>query len=273
MKLLLAQPVLDARMPLLKQRVEVLSAAEQQPHLAIVLVGEDLETLRFVDAKETKANELGVLFSRYEAENHEEAAQILDHLACDETVHGIVLQLPVPALPDPSVLIAKIPLAKDVDGLREAWPQAVTGTTLPALLASDQPISPMVLAVRALLDQAVLPEHPSLVCVGAGRLVGQPVAAYGKLAEWDTKVVTEDTEHPFRVTREADILVTGTGVPNLVTSDWIKEGVVVVDASRDVQHETVDEVSGAVSPAKGGVGPLTVHFLFENLVTQAERHA
>lgn len=273
MKLLLAQPVLDARMPLLKRRVDLLNASDMQPHLAIVLVGEDLETLRFVDAKETKANELGVLFSRYEAETHEEAAQILDHLASDSAVHGIVLQLPVPALPDPTALIAKIPQEKDVDGLLETWGSGVTGTTLVALLASPQPVSPMVLAVRALLDQANLPENPMLVCVGAGRLVGKPMVQYAQLAHWGASTVTEETEHPFRATREADVLVTGTGEANLVTADWVKEGAIVIDASRDVQHETVDEVAGAVSPAKGGVGPLTVHFLFENLVTQAERHA
>lgn len=273
MNQLLAQPVLDARTPALMQRVSLLSAADAQPHLAVVLVGENIETLRFVDAKETKALALGVLFSRYEAETHEEAAQILDHLATDEGVHGIVLQLPVPALADPSPLIARIPFAKDVDGLRDRWTEKTVGTTLAALLSSPEPVSPMVLAVRALLDQVALPEHPVLACIGGGRLVGQPVAAYARLAGWQVSTITEETEHPFRTTKEADILVTGTGQANLVTADWIKEGAVVLDASRDVQHETVDEVAGAVSPAKGGIGPLTVHFLLENVVTAAEHHA
>ncbi len=157
----------------------------------------------------------------------------------DTDADGIIVQMP-----GPQELVDQIPLEKDVDGLREGSP------FLPA-------------TVKAILS---LISKGTVVVVGQGRLVGKPLADY--LEKNNFKVIRCDinTSDLKKETLKGDVLVSATGVDGLITADMVKPGAIVIDVGKDVDFENVKEIAGAVTPPIGGVGPMTVISLLENVV-------
>jgi methylenetetrahydrofolate dehydrogenase (NADP+)/methenyltetrahydrofolate cyclohydrolase len=200
-------------------------------------------------------------------------------LANDPDMHGIIIQLPLPkAHTDVNAddLIALIPPTKDVDGLRKDWQNLTyTSARFPDLIKPQEPsLPPIVGSVFSLLDwYGIDISGKKLVTVGNGRLVGQPVAAFARLLGEDVQTVDDETENIFDITRQADVIVTGTGQPDLVTYQWLKQGAVVVNCANDVHEDSVSEVAEALSPATGGIGPLTVAWLLHNVAQAAYRNA
>lgn len=199
-----------------------------------------------------------------------EQSEALDRIAelnKDPSVHGIIVQIP---LPDPSqtteILNAVAP-EKDVDGL-------AAGTGF-------DPATPM--AVNWLLAgyNINLPGK-NIVIVGNGRLVGKPLAAMWRASDLEVTVADKSTPDLAKVTREADILVCATGVPGLIKQDMVKPEAVIVDAgvatdrnglTGDVAPEVRELPNITITPEKGGVGPLTVTALFENVIRSASNSA
>ncbi|HSI21232.1 MAG TPA: bifunctional 5,10-methylenetetrahydrofolate dehydrogenase/5,10-methenyltetrahydrofolate cyclohydrolase [Verrucomicrobiae bacterium] len=274
-----SKPFIDQIHARHRERAATLIDGGIEPHLAVVLVGENPESVKYVATKEKRAKEDGIIFSLYHLEESatvEEIEQSIRFLAMDPEVHGIVLQLPLP----PSIssvnaqrLIQLIPAEKDVDGLRGDW-QSLTYTS--ARIADVQklqslPLPPMVLAVVSLLDHYHIdPMGKRVVMVGNGKLVGQPLTAFFQALGIDAVAVDEHTEKILDITKSADILITGTGEPDLVTYLWVKEGATVIDCSGDVHTDSVSQIAGALSPATGGIGPLTVAWLLHNVLNAAE---
>jgi methylenetetrahydrofolate dehydrogenase (NADP+) / methenyltetrahydrofolate cyclohydrolase len=196
--------------------------------LAIVLVGDDPASKIYVNLKVKKAQELGI------------ETEVRQDLNTD--ADGIIVQLP-----GGEDLIDKIPLEKDVDGLRDGSP------FLPA-------------TVKAIL-QLVENKTGQWVVVGQGKLVGKPLADY--LEKNDFKVIRCDTETRdlSLVTRQADVLVVATGVDGLITTNMVKPGAIVIDCGspKPEVDPAVYEVASAYTPVPGGVGPMTVISLLENL--------
>ncbi len=248
------------------------------PHLAVVLVGEDEASLRYIDIKSKRGKEDGVTVSVYYIEADApkaEAFQLVDYLALDSDVHGIIVQLPLPeqwSEAETDDLISRIPNHKDVDGLNGQWKeQSYQDYGMKSLdLPFTSYLPPMVASVCLLLEHY---EHQlegkNIVVVGKGKLVGGPLTTFFEKLGLNVTAVDEHTDDILSITSKADILISGTGVANLITYQWVKEGAVVLDCADDVHRDSVDQVASEVAPARGGLGPLTVAWLLRNVVAAA----
>ncbi len=249
------------------------------PHLAVVLIGDNPDSLRYIDIKTKRAKECGITVSLYHMEDttpEKEIFDVLNFLSADDEVHGIIVQLPVPGFKDPKKmeeLFSHIAIAKDVDGLRGKWKkQHYSGTGLTSLRAGfDHALPPMVAAVCILLDHYHIElKNKKIVIVGRGVLVGQPLETFLKKDQkLQVTVVDDKTDKILDITTKADILITGTGSKDLITHQWVKPGVVVLDCAADVHRDSVDQVAQAVAPSMGGLGQLTVSWLLFNTLRAA----
>ena len=128
----------------------------------------------------------------------------------------------------------------------------------------------MVAAVCLLLSHYKISLNDKrIVIVGKGILVGQPLVTFFQKLGYTVESVDEETEHILTITKQADILIAGTGSPDLITFQWVKAGAVVLDCAHDVHRDSVDQIAGAVAPATGGLGPLTVAWLLHNTIRAA----
>ncbi len=232
--------------------------------LAAVCAGDNEGLKTFVRLKQKAAHSIGVQFSSYffDANQESEARQALQYLAADDDVQGIFVELPLPASWDSAALTKLIVAQKDVDVLAK-------GVLLP----------PAVRALQYVVDAHAIPiSGVRVAVVGAGALVGRPVAqwlaAQGALVE----VIDIDTTNPQDRSRHADVVIAATGVPGLVTDAWIKEGATVIDYGYgkqgdayvgDVDLASVHKKAGLLTPVPGGMGPLVIAAVLENLVLLA----
>jgi methylenetetrahydrofolate dehydrogenase (NADP+)/methenyltetrahydrofolate cyclohydrolase len=196
-----------------------------------------------------------------------EALETIKKLNADPTVHGIIVQLPVAEPSQTDELVNAVDPAKDVDGLGKnpAFDPA-TPTAVNWLLAGYN----------------VELRNKKIVIVGQGRLVGAPLARMFRDSGLTVETADETTEDLGALTRTADVLVTATGQPGLIKGDMIMPSAVVVDAGvatdagkmvGDLAEDVRDRTDLSMTPPKGGVGPLTVCALFENVIESARRAA
>jgi methylenetetrahydrofolate dehydrogenase (NADP+)/methenyltetrahydrofolate cyclohydrolase len=230
--------------------------------LAIVQVGDDEPTNRYIGVKQRYAEEIFVDV-RLEKLDKPTTSELIEHikkLNADETVTGIILQLPLPDDIDVDEALAAIAPAKDVDGLGPKSDfDPATPTAIMWLLGSYG---------ITLKDQKV-------VVVGQGRLVGKPMAEMLRSAGAEVEVCDESTKDLARKTKAADIIITATGQPGLITHDMIQDGATIIDAGTavvdgklvgDADPKLYEDKSLKITPTPGGVGPLTVCVLFDNLL-------
>lgn len=250
----------------------------KQVGLAVVLIGEDPASQVYVRNKVKACEEVGIrsLVVRLPAEiGEEEAERAVEALAEDDSVHGILVQLPLPAHLDEKKLLAKIPVAKDVDGFSE---QNV------GLLALNRrgTVSCTPAGVMELLRRYhVETRGKTAVVVGRSNIVGRPMALLLLNADATVTVCHSKTQNLKEVCRQADILVVAIGKAKFIKADMVKEGAVVIDVGMDrdennklcgdVDFEDVKEKVSMITPVPGGVGPMTVAMLLCNTVEAAER--
>ena len=262
----------------LKGRVAALSRAGIHPGLAAVRVGDDPASKIYVRNKVRACEEVGVRSEEVllSAEcSQGEVTAALERLNRDERVHGILLQLPLPARLDAGVIMQAIAPAKDVDGLTRA--------SLGALLAGQPTFEPCTPAgVLVLLERAgIAVDRRRAVVVGRSAIVGKPMALMLMARGATVTICHSRTADLAAETRRADILVAATGHPGLITGEMVKPGAAVVDVgisrleggrlAGDVDAASVAGVAGWLSPVPGGVGPMTVAMLISNTVAAAER--
>lgn len=230
--------------------------------LAVILVGDDPASKKFIERKKKFGEAAGVsveVFS-FPADSDENLvrAEII-RLAEDPSIDGIIIQLPLPERYDTSALLNLIPQGKDVD----------------ALSAHPRVLSPVVGAIKEILARhGVSLRGAHVVVVGQGALVGKPVAVWALTEGGEVKSVDKETEDIARYTREADILITGAGVPGLITPGMVKDGAILIDAgTSESQGKLVGDIdplcadkAALFTPVPGGVGPITVAMLFSNLM-------
>lgn len=250
------------------------------PGLAVVLVGDDPASAAYVRSKGKATVAAGMRSFEHRLPASASQAELLDVVArlnADPTVHGILVQLPVPPQIDPHAVIMAIDPRKDVDGLHpENAGRLASG--LPALV----PCTPLGCLH---LTKSV---HSSLagleaVVVGRSNLVGKPVAQL-LLAENATVTLAHSKTRDLpAVCRRADILVAAVGKPGMIRGDWVKPGATVIDVginrvptddgkgrlTGDVAYDEAEKVAGHITPVPGGVGPTTVAFLLVNTVRAA----
>ncbi len=257
----------------LKKRAEKLGFA---PGLAIVMVGDDPASRTYVEKKLNKAQDIGVkgkLHHLTEGTTEAELLELIRKLNADKAVHGFIVQLPLPRGLDAGRIIPTISPKKDADGLHPLnmglLAQGLPGTV---------PATPK--GVMRLIDHYKVPlRGKEAVVVGRSNMVGKPIAFLLTSRDATVTLCHSKTVNLAEHTRRADVLVVAVGSPYLIKPDMVKEGATIIDVGTtkfgpkivgDVDFETVSK-KASVTPVPGGVGPLTVIMLMENLVELAER--
>ncbi len=259
----------------LRQRIE--AAGSPSICLATVLVGDDGPSQRYVRSKHQKAAEAG-LASRHvdlpATATQSEVEAAVRQLVADDSVHGILVQLPLPDGLDPEPVLDLIPPEKDVDGLTErSMGRLVRGR--PGLVGCTP------LGVMRLLERYdISTSGKRAVVVGRSTLVGLPLSLLLARKGIDATVTLAHsrTADMAAVVREADIVVGAAGQARMITADMVKPGAAVIDVgvSRteagivgDVDFDAVAEVAGFITPMPGGTGPMTIACLMENTLSAA----
>ncbi len=251
----------------------------RRPGLATVLVGDDPASHVYVGSKRKLSEEAGMRSIHNGLDAAVSPGELLDlveTLAGDDAVDGILVQLPLPEEHDQDAVISRIPAAKDVDGLT---------ATSAGLLAQGRPrlVPCTPKGVIELLRVADAPiEGANVVIVGRSILVGRPLAALLTNANATVTVCHSRTRELASVTRRADILIAAVGSPRLVTADMVMPGATVIDVGTnrtddglvgDVDFDAVSQVAGSITPVPGGVGPMTIAMLLANTLEAAKARA
>lgn len=262
----------------LRERVGHLANAGITPTLAIVVVGDDERTASYIRAKQATAERIGIAVKVYEysaAAPETLEGQLLtqiDALNTDTAVHGIILQLPVPRGVDDERLLNAISPTKDVDGL--------TATNQASVEMGRElfpPATPM--GILRLLGRYGIPIEGTVMAVlGQGRVVGKPLADMLESRGAIVRRADHTTADLGAVTHGASVVISATGQPGLVTASLIDPDIVLIDAGlaevgTSLVGDTSDDAQAKArlaTPAKGGVGPMTVVSLLGNVVVAAE---
>ncbi|MCE0762037.1 bifunctional methylenetetrahydrofolate dehydrogenase/methenyltetrahydrofolate cyclohydrolase FolD [Pseudonocardia kujensis] len=249
----------------------------RRPGLATVLIGADPASEVYVRNKRTACRAAGMedLHRHLPADVSQEVAKkVLDELAADDNVSGILLQLPLPNHLDRRALLDRIPAEKDVDGL------TVQSAGLLALGRDGlRPCTPA--GVLRLLDDHAIPlRGAEVVVVGRSELVGRPLAQLLTARDATVTLCHSRTVDLAATCRRADVVVAAVGVPRLIGADAVRPGAVVIDVGihreagglcGDVDFGPVAERAGHISPVPGGVGPMTIAMLLANTALAARR--
>ncbi|MEJ0063812.1 MAG: bifunctional methylenetetrahydrofolate dehydrogenase/methenyltetrahydrofolate cyclohydrolase FolD [Alphaproteobacteria bacterium] len=255
------------------------------PGLAVVLVGDDAASQVYVRNKEKAVAEAGMnSFPHYLPANTSQAEllKLIEKLNADPLVHGILVQLPLPAAIDERAVIEAVDPAKDVDGFHP-----INAGRLMAGIPGLVPCTPLGCLI---LLKAVHEKMAGLhaVVVGRSNIVGKPVAQLLLQADCTVTVAHSRTKDLPSLCRMADVLVAAAGKPEMIRGDWIKPGAAVIDVGinrimqdngkvrlvGDVAYEEALQHAGAITPVPGGVGPMTIACLLRNTLQAAcaQRH-
>lgn len=252
----------------LKAKIE---ANTRKPGLAVVIVGEDPASRIYVRNKIKACAELGIRSYAYELPSNvlqEEVEQLLDKLAADKEVDGILLQLPLPKHLDTEAVTAHIPFEKDVDGF--------SSKNLGLLMQNKQLVAACTPSgvMKILESEGIQLEGKHAVVIGRSETVGKPMAMLLLNANATVTICHSKTKDLAHVCSQADILISAVGRANFVTAEMVKEGAVVIDVGinrnedgklcGDVDFENVKEKTSYITPVPGGVGPMTITMLMYN---------
>jgi methylenetetrahydrofolate dehydrogenase (NADP+) / methenyltetrahydrofolate cyclohydrolase len=262
----------------LEPRVKALAARGVKPGLAAILAGADPASRIYVRNKVRACGETGVRSEVHEFPEPVAEAELLQRIAVlnlDKSVHGILVQLPLPGYLDDERVLAAVAPEKDVDGFHAA--------NLGALVQGSPGFVPGTPAgVMRLLEHAGVPiAGRHAVVVGRSTIVGKPMALLLLQKDATVTICHSKTPDLGAVTRQADILVAAAGREKLIGAGMVKPGACVIDVGTnrnaegklvgDVDFGAASEVAGWISPVPGGVGPMTVAMLIANTVKAAER--
>ncbi len=246
---------------------------DQKPRLAILTCAPNLATQKFLSLKIACAERVGAVIDLHSCSPERTTEEVVETLTqLLPTCDGIIVQLPFPQHVDVAGVLAAIPATHDVDAI---------GEEATMLLEQDQSfvLPPVVAAIRAIAEAYnVSFKGKQTVVVGSGRLVGKPAAVWAAHQGAQVLIATKETHDLADMIREADVVVLGAGVPGLITPDMIKNGVLIFDAgsSEDAGKLVGDadprceEKAALFTPVPGGIGPITVSAIFENLLTLRE---
>jgi len=233
------------------------------PKLAIIRTNPDPIVDSYMRIKQRYGEEIGVAVEVHTIDQAEALATI-NQLNADESVNGIIVQIPLPDPTQTDEILNAVTPEKDVDGLA-------------ANTSFDAP-TPMAISWLLAGYNVELSKGKKIVIVGHGRLVGRPLAAMWKHSDYDVLVLDKESGELGETLQQADVVISATGVPGLITADMIKQDAVVVDAGvatdknglvGDVAPEVRELPDISITPEKGGVGPLTVAALFDNVIRAA----
>jgi methylenetetrahydrofolate dehydrogenase (NADP+)/methenyltetrahydrofolate cyclohydrolase len=258
-----------------RAEVERLKARGIVPGLAVVLVGENPASKVYVGQKEKACLSAGFasfLHRLPASTSQHELLELVDGLNRDPSVHGILVQLPLPPQIDPDTVISAIRPEKDVDGFHP-----INAGKLLAGLPCIEPCTPKGV-MHLIAETGISLEGREAVVVGRSNIVGKPVSLMLLSKNATVTVCHSRTKNIAQHLRHADIIVAAVGRPRFVTADMVREGAVVIDVGinrldeglvGDVDYETVAEKASWITPVPGGVGPMTIAMLLQNTLDVA----
>jgi methylenetetrahydrofolate dehydrogenase (NADP+)/methenyltetrahydrofolate cyclohydrolase len=262
-----------------KRKVSGLAQRGMRPGLAVILAGDDPASRVYVRNKVRACEETGVRSALFEYPASVSETELLDRVASlnrDASVHGILVQLPLPKHIDAARVLDAVSPAKDVDGFHDV--------NLGALLAGKPGIVPCTPAgVMRLLDHAGVPlAGRRAVVIGRSNIVGKPLALLLLQRDATVTICHSKTPDLASAAREADILIAAVGRAKLVRAEMVKRGACVVDVgvnrlpdgtlAGDVDFQAAQNVAGWITPVPGGVGPMTIAMLLENCLYAAQKN-
>jgi methylenetetrahydrofolate dehydrogenase (NADP+)/methenyltetrahydrofolate cyclohydrolase len=261
----------------LKRDIADLKAKGTNPCLAVVLVGENPASQKYVSSKEKTCTELGITSIAHrlpETTTQAELIKLIDILNNDRKVHGILVQLPLPRGLDEKEVMNRIVPEKDVDGF---GPQS-----LGRLLLDEKGFVPCTPygAIKMIEAYGIDPAGKHAVILGRSVIVGKPLALLLLRKNATVTICHSKTQNLREECLKGDILCVAIGKPKFVKGDWIKEGAVVIDVGinvgedgklvGDVDFDAAKERAGYITPVPGGVGPMTIAMLMYNTVQAAK---
>jgi len=260
------------------QRAATLTARGRQPGLAVVLVGDDPASQVYVKHKIKDCEEAGLrsVLAKYDATLSEaELLARIDALNADPTIHGILVQMPLPKHIDPHKVIARIATSKDVDGY-----SVLSAGELMTGLPGFRPCTPYG-CMKLIETTGVDLRGKRAVVIGRSNTVGKPMALLLLQANATVTICHSATSDIGHHTRQADVVVAAVGRRNVLTADMVKEGAIVIDVGMnrneqgklcgDVDYAGVAQRAGHITPVPGGVGPMTRAMLLVNTIEATER--
>jgi methylenetetrahydrofolate dehydrogenase (NADP+)/methenyltetrahydrofolate cyclohydrolase len=254
------------------------------PGLTVVLVGEDPASQVYVRNKARQTQEIGMISNKIDLPADTPQQTLLDQLHAlnsDPTVHGILVQLPLPSHIDEALVIATIAPEKDVDGFHPMNSGGLCNGD-PDALVPCTPQGCIMLAKKHLGDNL---SGKHAVVIGRSNIVGKPVALLLLQESCTVTIAHSRTQNLSELCAQADILVAAVGRPEMVKAEWIKRGATVIDVGinriptddgkgrlvGDVDYAEAQPVAGAITPVPGGVGPMTIACLLKNTLEAARR--
>lgn len=262
-----------------KVRTDRLKEQGVLPGLAVVIVGDDPASHVYVRNKVKACHQVGLHSEVHDLPgdiSSELLLQTIKQLNANDSIHGILVQLPLPDHIDVNMVLETIAVDKDVDGFHLY--------NLGALISGNSVFPPCTpYGVQCLLEHTgIAIEGQNAVIVGRSNIVGKPMALMLLQKSATVTVCTSKTRDLKQFTTLADILIVATGKVNLITADMVKPGAAVIDVGinrlddgrlvGDVAYEEVKQVAGYITPVPGGVGPMTITMLVANTVMAAERN-
>lgn len=261
----------------LKEEVKELKNAEIHPKLAVIMVGDDPASKVYVRNKSKACEDVGIEYEEHllsSKTSREELLELIEKLNNDETVHGILVQSPLPEGLDANEAFRTISPKKDVDGFHPINVGKLS-------LNQDCFISCTPYGIMKMLDHYNIPiEGANAVIIGRSNIVGKPLAKCLLNRSATVTVCHSKTKNLKEITKQADILIAAIGKPKFVTADMVKEGATVIDVGinrteeglkGDTDFEAIKEKVAYITPVPGGVGPMTIAMLMYNVVKAAKQ--
>ena len=260
-----------------KVRADELKKFGVEPTLAVVLVGEDKASQTYVRAKEKACNEYGIKSVAHrlsENTTQNELLALINVLNLDDSIHGILVQLPLPKHIDTNVVLAAIDPRKDVDGFH-----AVNVGKLVSGLDGFVPCTPLGV-MEILKEYGIYVAGLNAVVIGRSNIVGKPMANLLLNASATVTVTHSKTKNLKEICKNADLIVAAIGKPFFLKADMVKDDAIVVDVGinrlddgrlvGDVDFDEVAPKCSYITPVPGGVGPMTIAMLLNNTILAAQ---
>jgi methylenetetrahydrofolate dehydrogenase (NADP+)/methenyltetrahydrofolate cyclohydrolase len=264
----------------LKVEINDLKQKGIEPCLSVVLVGEDPASKKYVSSKEKTCAELGIKSLSHklpETTTQDELLNLIDKLNNDKSVHGILVQLPLPKGLDEKLVMNRISPEKDIDGF---GPQSLGRLFLDEI--GFIPCTPHGI-IKLLEAYGIDPNGKNAVVVGRSVIVGKPLSLLLLRKNATVTICHSRTKNLMEECKRADILCVAIGKAEYIKGDWIKEGAAVIDVGinvkedgklvGDVDFNSAKERAGWITPVPGGVGPMTIAMLMYNTVQAAKIHS
>ncbi|EKS0124228.1 bifunctional methylenetetrahydrofolate dehydrogenase/methenyltetrahydrofolate cyclohydrolase FolD [Staphylococcus aureus] len=255
----------------LQDQVEALKEKGFTPKLSVILVGNDGASQSYVRSKKKAAEKIGMISGIVHLEEtatEEEVLNELNRLNNDDSVSGILVQVPLPKQVSEQKILEAINPEKDVDGFHPI--------NIGKLYIDEQTFVPCTpLGIMEILKHADIDlEGKNAVVIGRSHIVGQPVSKLLLQKNASVTILHSRSKDMASYLKDADVIVSAVGKPGLVTKDVVKEGAVIIDVGNtpdengklkgDVDYDAVKEIAGAITPVPGGVGPLTITMVLNN---------